>query len=207
MNVRKWGAICVLLIPITGWGQTLKVDPQLAKTVHEIRAENSGAEAMEFMIGVYRTDRWADFAHFQQTARYLEKTMRDIGLSKVESLPAPADGVTQYGFWTMPLAWDVKAARLEVAEPAVPEDVRVLADYHQEPASLVMWSGATPAGGITAEVVELKPPTMEQLKRIDVKNKMVLMDPPPSLSQRGALKAALYKLGAAAMIKIGRAHV
>jgi len=200
MNARKWGAICVLLIPITGWGQTLKVDPQLAKTVHEIRAENSGAEAMEFLIGVYRTDRWADFAHFQQTARYLEKTMRDIGLSKVESLPAPADGVTQYGFWTMPLAWDVKAARLEVAEPAVPEDMRVLADYHQEPASLVMWSGATPAGGITAELVELKPPTMEQLKRIDVKNKMVLTDPPPSLSQRGALKAALYKLGAAGMI-------
>ena len=100
----------------------------------------------------------------------------------------------------MPLAWDVKAAKLEVAEPAVPEDMKVLADYHQEPASLVMWSGATPAGGITAEVVELKPPTMEQLKRIDVKNKMVLTDPPLSLSQRGALKAALYKLGAAGMI-------
>lgn len=96
----------------------------------------------------------------------------------------------------MPLAWDVKAARLEVAEPAVPEDIRVLADYHQEPASLVMWSGATPAGAITAEVVELKPPTMKQLKRIDVKNRMVLTEPPPTLSQRGALKASLYKLGA-----------
>ena len=207
MNAWKRGAVratagvlCGLLMPIAGWGQTLKVDPELIRTVREIRAENSGAEAMEFMIGVYQTDRWADFAHFQQTALYLEKTMRGIGLSKVESLPAPADGVTQFGFWTMPLAWDVKAARLEVAEPAVPEGMRVLADYHQEPASVVMWSGATPAGGITAEVVELKPPTIEQLKRIDVKNKMVLADLPPGLSQRGALKAALYRLGAAGMV-------
>jgi hypothetical protein len=33
----------------------------------------------------------------------------------------------------MPLAWDANAAIPEVAEPAVPEHMRVLADYHQEP--------------------------------------------------------------------------
>lgn len=199
-NLRDAGVLCLLLMPLALRAQTLKVDPELAKTVREIRAEDSGAEAMEFLIGVYRTDRWADFARFQQTADYLEKTMRDIGLSKVESEPAPADGVTQYGFWTMPLAWDVKRAKLEVTEPAVPEEMTVLADYHQEPASLVMWSGATPAGGITADVVELRPSKIEQLKHIDVKGKMVLTDPPLSLSARGALKAALYKSGAAGMI-------
>ena len=39
----------------------------------------------------------------------------------MELLGAPADGVTQVGYWTMPLAWDVKSARLEIIDPAVPE--------------------------------------------------------------------------------------
>lgn len=181
-------------------GQTLRIDPELAKTIREVRAEDSGREAMDFLIGVYKTDRWANFAKFQESAKYLQETMREIGLSNVESFSAPADGVTQYGFWTMPLAWDVKQARLEIVEPAVPEEMQVLADYHQEPASLIMWSGSTPPDGVTAEVVELKPSTLEQLKRIDVKNKMVLTEPSLNLARRGALKAALYKRGAAGMI-------
>ncbi|HZS53173.1 MAG TPA: M28 family peptidase [Bryobacteraceae bacterium] len=180
--------------------QTLRVDPELAKTIREVRAEDNGAEAMDFLTGVYRTDRWANFAKFQETAQYLQETMKAIGLSDVESLSAPADGVSQFGFWTMPLAWDVKQASLEIIEPAVPEEMRVLADYFAEPASLIMWSGSTPPGGITAEVVELKPSTLEQLKRMDVKKKMVLTEPSLDLAQRGALKAALYKQGAAGML-------
>jgi hypothetical protein len=192
--------LLLLIIPSLSAGQTLRVDPQLDKLVREIRAEESGAEAMDFLIGLYQTDRWANFAKFQETAHHLEETMREIGLSKVESLSAPADGVTQYGFWTMPLAWNVRHAKVEIVEPAVPEALRVLADYRQQPASLVMWSGATPAEGVTAEVVELKPSTLEQLNRIDVRNKFVLTDPPLNLAQRGALKAALYKRGAAGML-------
>ncbi len=196
------GSVSLFLLhgPFVLSGQTLRVDPQLKKTIQEIRAEDSGTEAMDFLTGVYRTDRWANFAKFQESAQYLQKTMSEIGLSNVESLAAPADGVTQFGFWTMPLAWDVKQAKLEIAEPAVPEEMRVLADYRKQPASLIMWSGPTPPKGVTAEVIELKPSTLEQLKRIDVKNKMVLTEPSLDLSQRGALKAALYKQEAAGMI-------
>src|SRR5581483_3572352 len=192
MTDRKFkvvfGAMVLLLLlvdPLASSAQTLRVDPELAKTIREVRTETSGVEAMDFLIGVYRTDRWADFAKFQESAQFLEKTMREIGLSDVQSLSAPADGVTQYGFWTMPLAWDVKQAKLEIVGPTVSEDMRVLADYHREPASLVMWSGPTPPGGITAEVVELKPSTLDQLNRIEVKNKMVLTEPSLDLAQRG----------------------
>lgn len=199
--VKAIVSFLVLLInPLVSSGQGLRVDPELAKTIREVRDEASGTEAMQFLIGLYRTDRWADFAEFQESARYLQTIMHEAGLSNVESLTAPADGVTQYGFWTMPLAWDVKQAKLEIIEPVVPEEMRVLADYRQEPASLIMWSGATAPGGITAEVVELKPSTLEQLKRIDVKNKMVLTEPSLDLAQRGALKAAIYKCGAAGML-------
>ena len=63
-----------------------------------------------------------------------------------------------------------------------------------------MWSGPTPPRGVTADLVELKPATLEQLKRIDVKNKMVLTDPRLNFALRGQLKAALYKLGTAGML-------
>ncbi|HZQ54585.1 MAG TPA: M28 family peptidase [Bryobacteraceae bacterium] len=200
MAATRFSLAILLLTALLSFGQTLRVDPELAKTISAIRAEDSGTEAMDFLTGVYRTDHWSNFAAFQESARYLQKTMTQIGLEQVELLSAPADGVTQFGFWTMPLAWDVKEAKLEITEPAVPEEMRVLADYRQEPASLVMWSGPTPPTGLTADIVELKPPTLEQLKRIDVKDKMVLTEAPLNLAQRGTLKAALYKRGAAGMI-------
>jgi hypothetical protein len=176
------------------------MDPQLTKTIEKIRAENNANEALDFVARLYEEDRWANFAKFQDSARYLQRTMSDIGLRNVELLSAPADGVTRFGFWTMPLAWDVKRAKLEIIQPAAPREIRILAEYREVPASLVMWSGSTPPGGITTEVVELRPATLERLKRLGVKGKMVLTEPSLDLSQRGALKAALYKQGAAGII-------
>ncbi|HET8667365.1 MAG TPA: M28 family peptidase [Terriglobales bacterium] len=180
--------------------QTLHADAELSGIVQRVRAEVNSDQAMDVLVGLYEKDRWGDFAAFQQSAKYLERTMTTIGLRDVELLSAPADGSTQFGFWTMPLAWDVKQARLEIVEPVVPADTRVLADYSKVPASLIMWSGATPPGGITAEVVELRPATVEKLKRLDVKGKMVLAEPPLDLAQRGMLKAMLYKMGAAGVM-------
>ena len=180
--------------------QTLEVDPHLAKLIDAIRGEVNGGEALDFVVRQHTTDRWANFAKFQETASYLEGAMRAAGLQHVELGSSPADGVTRYGYWTMPLAWDVKQAKLEVVAPAVPPEMRVLADYSQEPASLVMWSGSTPPGGVTAEVIELKPASLKRLDQLDVKGKMVLTEPPLALGERGALKAALYKKGAAGML-------
>jgi Peptidase family M28 len=198
--IPAWRAVIWMLAATVLHAQTLEVDPHLAKLVEAIRGEVNGSEALDFVVRQHMTDRWANFAKFQETAGYLEATMRAIGLQHVELGSEPADGVTRYGYWTMPLAWDVKQAKLEVVEPSVPPEMRVLADYSQEPASLVMWSGSTPPGGVTAEVVELKPATLKRLEEIDVKGKMVLTDPPLALGQRGALKAALYRKGAGGML-------
>jgi alcohol dehydrogenase (cytochrome c) len=106
--------------------------------------------AMEHVRRIWETDRWSTFPKYAETAAYLRRAMLAAGLEQVEIVNAPADGVTQYGFWTMPLAWDASAATLELVEP----EKRLLADFKQVPASLGMWSGATPPGGITAELVE-----------------------------------------------------
>ncbi len=194
------GLLILLLLPGAAHTQTPRTDPQLEKIVGEVRAAVNANEAMDFVSEMHAIDRWSDFARYQESARYLQKKMVALGLRNVEFLSAPADGTSQFGWWTMPLAWDVKQATLEILDPAAPPDMRVLADYSQHPSSLIQWSGATPPGGVTAEVVEMRSASLDELKRLDVKGKMVLVEVPAGLSERGALKAALYKLGAAGII-------
>ncbi|MEK7406746.1 MAG: M28 family peptidase [Acidobacteriota bacterium] len=179
----RWRLLAAL-VPLAAVGA------DLPSTVRAIGAEVKPEQAMEYMRRIYATERWFTFPKMEETARYLERTMREIGLKDVEVVPAPADGVSQFGYWTMPLAWDVKRARLEMVEP----ESQVLADYEKVPASLGMWSGPTRPGGVTAEVVELNDDSPAAVEKLDLKGKLVLTSRNPAgikwlLARRGALGA------------------
>ena len=149
-----------------------------------LRKEVNPQTAMEKMRRIHENDRWFTFPRFAKTAAYLERSMKDAGLEQVEIVRAPANGKDQFGYWTMPMAWDARGARLEIVSPPLPAEQRVLADYQQVPAALGMWSGGTPADGVLAEVVEWKP-------GIDAKGKLVLTSKNPA-----GLKWQLVKAGA-----------
>lgn len=136
------------------WTAAASAQVNVQTVLNQVRSEVNPDEAMGYMRRVYSTDRWFTFRKFHETAAYLKQVMNETGLRNVEVLGAPADGVTQFGFWTEPLAWDAKRARLELLGDDVPAEFRVLADYEKVPASLGMWSGPAPAGGVTAEIVE-----------------------------------------------------
>lgn len=160
-------------------------DTHLLGIVNAVKQAVDPERAMETMRKVWSTDRWFTFPKFEETASYLASRLTEAGLGNVEILGAPADGKTQAGFWTMPLAWDVKAARLEIIDP----EPAVLADYQAVPTSIGMWCGPTPPGGITAEVVELKGPPTDAIK-----GKLVLTSRNPAdvkwlLARHGALGA------------------
>jgi Peptidase family M28 len=145
-------------------------------------------QAVRDVHTIWETDRWFTFPKFEETAKNVAAILRRAGLEDVEIANAPADGVTQAGFWTEPLAWDVHVGTLEIVEPQVPADQRVLADYQKVPSSICMWSGPTPAGGVVAEVVA----PAGNVESADLKGKFIL-------GQRGS-KAALYKAGALGII-------
>ena len=165
----------VLVLVSLEWAGFARPQSQLEKVIDELRSEARPGEAMDYMYRVYSTDRWFTFPKFQETAEYLKAAMSAAGLHHVEVVSPPADGVTQYGFWTMPMAWDVKDATLEIVEPAVAAQERVLADYRKIPASLGMWSGPTPAEGITAEVAELRTLDSAEIGRANLKGKFVMV--------------------------------
>ena len=143
-------------------------------------------QAMRDVVAIWETDRWFTFPKFEETAKNVAAIMRRAGLEDVEIGNPPADGVTQGGFWTLPLAWDVKVGTLEIVEPQVPDDRQMLADYQKVPTSIGMWSGPTPAGGVVTEVV------LASGDLQNVKGKLVL--------GQGASKSALAKAGALGVI-------
>ena len=167
----------------------------LERVVEVIRSGVQPEQSMDFMRHVYATDRWFTFPKFQETAGYLRRTMAEIDLKNVELLGAPADGVTQVGFWTEPLAWDAKSARLEILDPLLPASDRILADYQTIPTSLGMWSGPTSPDGITAEVVEVHGADVAAIAKMPLQGKFVLTDHNPA-----DFKWALVKAGAVGAI-------
>src|SRR3981189_2196666 len=183
---------CIVLFLLVDFAPTLSPAPTaLGQLVQVIRSEIQPAQAMNFMQQVYSTDRWFTFPKFQETAEYLKQSMKGIGLEDVELSGVPADGSSQFGFWTMPLAWDVKSARLEIVDPPVPSDIATLADYQKIPASLGMWSGATPPEGVMAEVVSLPDADLPRLGEMHLTGKLVLMNQNPA-----GFKWALVRSGA-----------
>ncbi len=180
--MTKLSAALLFLLPAAVWPQV-----NVETVLDQVRSGVKPDEAMSYMRQVYSTDRWFSFPKFRETAEYLKQAMTEAGLQNVEILGAPADGVTQFGFWTEPLAWEVKQARLELLADDVPAELRVLADYEKVPTSLGMWSGPTPAGGITAEIVEWN-------QNGDMRGKLVLTKQNPAnlkwdLVKKGVLGA------------------
>ena len=140
-----------------------------------VKAELSGERARDYTARIWDHARWNSFDQLQKTAAEIAAIMREIGLANVEVLEYPADGVTAYGGWVMPEAWDVEDATLEVAEPQV--DQPVLARYRDCPMGLFMYSAPTPPEGVVAEVVAIENGAKaESYAGKDVKGKIVLVD-------------------------------
>jgi hypothetical protein len=165
----RLGLLTVLLCPALCLAAD---DAGFTRLVQQIGSAVDSDRAMQAMRLVWETDRWFTFPKFRETAEYFNAAMTAAGLRDVELLEAPADGVSKAGYWTMPLAWDVKQARLEIVAPVSSAEFRLLADHQTTPTSLGMWSGPTPPEGVIAEVIGLQ--RTSDLERIDIKGKLVL---------------------------------
>lgn len=186
-------ALALALVVNTLTTASAQSSVDLPELISRIRTQVRPERAMTTMRRVYSTDRYFTFPKFEETAAYLQSTMRDRGLQQVEIVNPPADGATQVGYWMMPLAWDVKSATLEILND-VPADKKILADYGKIPASLGMWSGSTPPEGVEAEIVAVTKPELAGPPSPRLKGKLVLMDVNPAghkwwLVKAGALGA------------------
>ncbi len=123
-------------------------------------------DPLDFMLQtirrIYESDRFFSASSMRQTARTVEEIMRQTGLTQVETLWYPSDGVTDYAGWLMPLAWDPREATLSIVSDDGKE--KQLCSYREIPASLALYSQSA---DVTAELV---PETAE-----NVRGKIVLL--------------------------------
>jgi hypothetical protein len=127
--------------------------PRLPTLVDLVHSEFRDQEALEYVRGIWENDRWFTSRRFRLTAEYLKNELERLGATGVEIITAPADGATEVGFWTLPMAWDVDHARLEIVHPTLAPPLHRLADYASVPQSLCTWSGGDPEG-LEAELLE-----------------------------------------------------
>jgi hypothetical protein len=160
----------------------------LTGLLHTLLESVNQDQAMKDVLTLWGSDRWFTFPKFEETAKNAAAILRRAGLQDIEVGNPPADGLTQAGYWIEPMAWDVHTGTLEILDDSVPASERVLADYRKVPSSLCMWSGPTPPGGVTTEVVV----TPDHMAGADLKGKLVL-------GSRGQ-KTAIARAGALGLI-------
>ncbi|MBC7330307.1 DUF4910 domain-containing protein [bacterium] len=148
-----------------------------------IGEEFSGENAKAYINRIWKNSRFNSFDEIRKTAWEIWEIMGENGLIR-EIIEYPADGITHYGGWIMPEAWDVEDAFLEIIEPQV--DKPLIASYKKCPYSLMMYSSPTPEEGIECQVV---------FEDWDVEGKIVLTN---SIGVDKALE--LFKRGAVGII-------
>ncbi len=127
-------------------------------------AERMQADVAEF----FEFSRWSSFDKIVGLAQCIAAKMEDIGLEDARLIEFPADGRTAHGGWMMPRAYDVQAARLTLLGSGTGTDAAdtILADYHANPVSLMLYSLPTPPEGITAELVVADKPEDMTAERV-----------------------------------------
>jgi len=162
-----------------------------------IRRSVQGQRMMDDVKRIIKTDRFNSFDKFHETTKQLVDRYAEGGaITEVFEVPTrAADGK---GRWVIHEAADVLRATVDILSPVG----RRLIDYQQNPWHVAQWSGATPPGGLTSDVVIVDlPEHLDRLPSGGLSEKIVLTRQPLHLLW---VKAA--KKGAAGIISDHPVH-
>lgn len=158
-----------------------------------IREELSGSIAKSYVAQISRFHRIQASTMFHEAAEYVKSELLKTGLEDATIEQYPADGAKKYWTYTSPMGWAVESAELRLVEP----EEKLLVSYEDLPQSLHTCSNATPAEGVTAELVDVGAGTKSaDYEGKDVKGKFVLA----TGRARPVHEQAVYKFGAAGVI-------
>ena len=108
----------------------------------------------------------------KKSADYVEALLRREGFSGVERVDFSADGKTTYQDKRMPMSWDVSHAKLTVLSKVPSLERAVIADYKENPLSIVWGSVSVAEGGIKVRII----PESEVYMGEDARGALVLLE-------------------------------
>ena len=162
--------------------------------LHKLTEEElSGSVAKSYVSQISRFHRIQGSTMFHEAAEYVKAELLKLGLADAVVEQFPADGASKYWTYVSPVGWSVRSAELRLVEPRE----ELICTYEDLPQCLHTFSNATPAEGVTAELVDVgqgtKPADYEGK---DVKGKFVLA----TGRAKPVHEIAVYKHGALGVI-------
>jgi aminopeptidase-like protein len=169
------------------------------RTEKAVKDELSGERAKSFVAQISQFHRVQASTMFHQAAKYVRDTLRDLGLKDAKIEQFLSDGHRKYWTWVSPIGWEVKSAELHLVEP----EQEVLARFEDVPTCLHTYSNATPARGITAELVDVGEGTKpEHYEGKRVRDRFVLA----TGKAKAVHEQAVYKRRAAGVLTDSLTH-
>lgn len=122
------------------------------RTAQLLFDELSGERAQRITAEITRYHRPPGSAGYHAATDYVTAQLRELGLRDVTTVRYPLDGETPVGHHPLPMAWEPEAAVVKIVDPVADE---VVVDMATTSSCLAWWSKPTPAGGLTAELVDV----------------------------------------------------
>jgi len=154
--------------------------------IEKVKQEISGKNVINLAEKIWTIDRVSGFTNFHKSADLCFDQMKKAGLKDVKILQFKADGVSKYGDYVIPQAWDAESAELHLIEPE--ESANLLASYIDSPNHLFMYSASTPEKGFVSEVVWVKGKKLIDYEKADLKGKIVFTSHRPTVIWKYAEK-------------------
>lgn len=112
-----------------------------------------GSRILSDIRAICKTDRWNSFDRFHDTTATLVDRYESAG-ARAEVTSIKSGGHIGTGRWVIRETTDIVSATADIITPVR----RRLLSYARNPWSVIQWSAATPAGGLTAPLVILDTP-------------------------------------------------
>ena len=122
--------------------------PDLYRVLSELYSQDRLMETMETLRQLERPRR---YSAFRDSTAWCAKVLEDAGFDHVRRIAHKADGETASYDFIMPQAWDLLGrSTLQIVEPYN----EIIADTDISTLHVTEYSAPTPAGGVTAELVD-----------------------------------------------------
>jgi Peptidase family M28 len=111
---------------------------------------------MSILTKLTALDRYQASKDIESAADLVAEAAERLGLTGVEILRFPADGMRHWWTFRSPRSWTPLSARIEIVGDQEFEEV-LIPSYPSQPCSIATNSVATPVGGLVAPLVQMSP--------------------------------------------------
>ena len=148
------------------------MEKRLAAEIKSIAAELDMDFVMREVATLTDIEYPQTFKARANSTDYVEALLKREGYDDVLRVDFPADGRTTYQDKRMPISWDVSKAKMTILSSVPGLERKVVADYEENPFSIVWGSVSTPEEGMSVRII----PEAEVFMGEDARGALVLLE-------------------------------